>query len=62
MAIEVGLLFGHEDALESREFRHLFSTEVSGLIEHETVAVAEDIGREPAAQTEATSADDGSET
>ncbi len=61
VGVEVGLLFGHEDRLESRELRHFFGAEVGGFVEHETVAVAEDIGREPAGKAEATGADDRSE-
>ena len=36
--------------------------EVSRFVEHETVAVTEDVGREPTAQAEATSAEDWRET
>ena len=36
--------------------------EVSGFVEHETVAVTEDVGREPTCKAEATSTDDGSKT
>ena len=46
-AVEVGLSFGNEDRLESGEFAHLFGVEVGRLIEYETVAVAEDVCREP---------------
>ena len=43
------------------ELRYFFGAEVCGFVEHETVAVAEDVGREPAAQAKAAGADDGSE-
>ena len=62
VTIEVGLLAALEDSLKSRELAHLFCAEVSWLVEHETVAVAKNVGREPAVQAEATSADDRSET
>lgn len=47
VGVEVGLLFGNEDGLESRELGNLFGTEVSGFVKNETVTVAEDVGREP---------------
>ena len=52
-AVEVGLVFGNEDAFEGRQLRHLFGAEVGGLVKHEAVAVAEDVGREPAVEAEA---------
>ena len=60
-AVEVGLFFGHEDAFEGRELGNFFCAEVSGFVEHEAVAVAENVGREPAVEAEAACADDGSE-
>ena len=43
-AVEVGLLVGHEDGLEGRELGDFLGAEVGGFVEHETVAVAEDVG------------------
>ena len=52
VAVEVGLVFGNENRLEGRELAHLFSAEVGGLVEHEAVAVTQNVGREPAAHAE----------
>ena len=61
VAVEVGLVLRNENRLQSGELRNLFCTEVGGLVEHQAVAVAEDIGREPAGETEAAGTDDGGE-
>ena len=42
--VKVGLFFRHEDTFESRKFTYLLGTEVGGLIEHETVTVAKNVG------------------
>ena len=44
VGVEVGLVFGHEDRFQSREFGNFFGAEVGGFVEHEAVAVAEDVG------------------
>lgn len=59
VSVEVGLVGGLEDGLEGRELAHLLGVEVGGLVEHQSVAVAEDVGREPATQSETARADDG---
>ncbi len=59
VGVEIGLLFGHEDRLQCGELGHFLGAEVSGLVEHQTVAVAEDVCREPSGQTEHAGADDG---
>ena len=62
VAIEVGLIVGHENRLEGRELTNLLGAEVGWLVEYETVAVTQDVGREPTAHTEHAGADDRSET
>ena len=62
VVVQVGLIFSNEDGLEGRELADLLGAEVGGLVKHEAVAVAQDVGREPAVQTEHAGADDGSET
>ena len=62
VAVEVWLLFWLQDCLQGRELAHLLGVEVGWLIENETVAVAQNVGREPSVQTEASGADDRSET
>ena len=47
VAVKLGLVVGTEDSLQRRELRHLLGVEVLGFVEHQTVAVAEDVGREP---------------
>ena len=62
VTVEIRLFFGHEDAFESRKFGNLLRTEIGRLVKHKTVAIAENIGREPAAETQTTRTDDRSET
>ena len=62
VAIEVGLVFRHEDAFQGRELADLLGAEVGGFVENQAVAVAEDVCREPSVQTQAAGADDGGET
>ncbi len=62
VAVEVWLLLGHENAFQRGEFRHLLCAEVGWFVQHQAVAVAQDVGREPAAQSQAACADDGRET
>ena len=62
VAVQVRLVVSYQDRLEGRELADLLGAEVGGLIQYETVAVAQDVGREPTIQTEHTGADDGSET
>ena len=57
--VEVGLLFGHEDALQGGEFRHFLRAEVVGVVQNETIAVAQDVGGEPARETQTACADNG---
>ena len=60
MTIEIRLDIRLQNCLKSREFTYLLSMEVCWLIENETITIAENIGREPAIQTEATGTDDRS--
>ena len=62
VGIEVGLLFRYEDALQRREFADLLGVEVGRFIKDETVAIAQNVGREPSTQAQATCADDWSKT
>ena len=58
VAVEVWLLFWLQDCLQGRELAHLLGVEVGWLIENETVAVAQNVGREPSVQAQAAGADD----
>ena len=40
ISIEIGLLLGAKDGFEGRELRHFFCSEVCGLVEDKSVAVA----------------------
>ena len=42
--VGIGLFVGFEYCFECRQLAHLLCTEVLGLVEHKTVAVAEDVG------------------
>lgn len=44
VGVEVGLFLRNEDAFQCGKFAHFLSAEVCGFVEHETVAVAEDVG------------------
>ena len=59
--VEVGLRLWLENGLQRRELADLLGAEVGGLVEHQSVTVAEDVGREPTAQSETASTDDRSE-
>ena len=62
VAIEVGLVILAQDSLKGRELADLLGVEVGRLVEHKTVAVAEDVGREPTAESEVTHFQDWSKT
>ena len=57
MTIEVRLYVWLQDGFESRKLTHLLGVEVCWLIQYKSVTVAKNVGREPSAQTEATSTD-----
>ena len=59
MTIEVGLSFRLQNRFKCGEFADFLRAEIGWLVEHKTVAVTQDIGGEPAIETEAASADDG---
>ena len=61
VAIEVGLIFGAENGLEGREFRHLFRLEVFRFVQDKTIAVAQDVGGEPTVESQTARAEDGGE-
>ena len=52
VAVELGVHLGLEDLVEYAELRLFLGLEVLGGVEHFTVAVAKDVGRVPAAETE----------
>ena len=43
MTVEIWLYIGLKDSLKSRELTNLLSTEVGGLVEHQTVAITQNI-------------------
>ena len=62
VSVEVGLILGPQDALEGGQLADLLCAEVCRFVQHEAVAVAQDVCREPSVQTEASRADDGGES
>ena len=50
--VEFGIDLGLQDVLQHAQLGHLFGFERRGIVEHLAVAVAEDVGGEPAAQPE----------
>ena len=46
------MLLGFQDGLEDPQLGDLFGPEVGGVVEHVTVAVAQDVGRVPTAYAE----------
>lgn len=45
--VEIGLFVGLENAFQGRKFRNFLCVEVGWFVEHQTIAVAQDVGREP---------------
>ena len=62
VSIEVRLYIGFQDGLEGGEFRYLLRAEVGRLVEYQSVAVTENIGGEPSAETQSTGANDRCKT
>ena len=62
VGIQVGLVFRNKNRLQRRKLAHLLCMEVCRFVEHQSVAVAEDVGREPSGKSQATCADNRSKT
>ena len=52
VAVELGVELGLEDRVEDRSLAHFLRLERAGIVEHLAVAVAEDVGREPALEAD----------
>jgi len=62
VTVEVGLLLFLEDSLQCRQLRNLLGVEVCRLVEHQSVTVSKDIGREPSVQSEVAHLEDWRES
>ena len=54
ISVEIRIFFRFEDSVDYRQLADFFCLEVVRIIEHFTVAVTEDIGREPTVHTQHT--------